>query len=178
MLSLHRRFPLVFETSFLTSPLLLFSLAIASGQTAHPGVECRSGGSQGSYTIDFTFNNNLTSVASVTTSCGTVTSSMIDATDPHRYMNLAAATCNAQNVTVTLIGVTDDLANTPPSASVTIGLLLGDVDGDRTLTSALTKADNGQTTDGTNFREDLNVNGRIDRNNAKLIKQQGGTSLP
>jgi hypothetical protein len=150
--------------------------------TGTPGVECRSGGSQGSYTIDFTFNNNLTSVASVTTSCGTVTSSMIDATDPHRYIvNLAAATCNAHDVTVTLTGVTDDQGNTLTTASVTVGLLLGDVDGDRTVTKAdfsLTKADNGQSTDGTNFREDLNVNGRIDRNDAQLIKQQGGTSLP
>jgi hypothetical protein len=150
--------------------------------TGTPGVKCRGGGSQGSYTIDFTFNNNLTSVASVTTSCGTVTSSMIDATDPHRYIvNLAAATCNAQNVTVTLTGVTDDQGNTLTAAAVTMGLLLGDVDGDGTVTRAdfsLTKADNGQSTDGTNFREDLNVNGRIDRNDAKLIKQQGGTSLP
>jgi hypothetical protein len=116
------------------------------------------------------------------TSCGTVTSSMIDATDPPRYiMNLAAATCNAQNVTVTLTGVTDDQGNTLTAAAVTMGLLLGDVDRDGTVTSAdfsLTKADNGQSTDGTNFREDLNVNGRIDRNDAKLIKQQGGTSLP
>ena len=69
--------------------------------------------------------------------------------------------------------MTDDQANTLPSASVTMGLLLSDVDGDRTVTTTdfgLTKADNGQSTDGTNFREDRNVNGRIDRNDAKLIK--------
>jgi hypothetical protein len=150
--------------------------------TGTPGVECRSGGSQGSYTINFTFNNNLTSVASVTTSCGTVTSSMIDGTDPHRYIvNLAAAACNAQDVTVTLTGVTDDQSNTLPAAAVTMGLLLGDVDGDGTVTTtdfSLTKTDNGQTTDGTNFREDVNVNARIDRNDAKLVRQQVGTFLP
>jgi hypothetical protein len=150
--------------------------------TGTPGVECRSGGSQGSYTVDFTFNNDLTSVANVTTSCGTVTSSMIDPTDPHRYIvNLAAATCNAQNVTVTLTGVTDDQGNTLTTASVTMGLLLGDVDGDGTVTTtdfSLTKADNGQTTDGTNFREDINVNARIDRSDAKVVRQQIGTSLP
>jgi len=150
--------------------------------TGTPGVECRSGGSQGNYTINFTFNNNLTSVASVTTSCGTVTSSMIDGTDPHRYIvNLAAATCNAQDVTLTLTGVTDDQGNTLATASVTMGLLLGDVDGDGTVTTAdfsLTKADNGQSTDGTNFREDVNVNGRIDRSDAKIVRQQVGTSLP
>jgi hypothetical protein len=147
-----------------------------------PGVESRSGGAQGSYTIEFTFNNNLTSVGSVTTSCGTVTSSMIDSSDPHRYIvNLAAVSCNAQDVTITLTSITDDQANTLAAASVTVGLLLGDVDGDGTVTTAdfnLTKSDNGQSTDATNFREDVKVNGRIDRNDATTVRQQVGTSLP
>jgi hypothetical protein len=57
---------------------------------------------------------------------------MIDAADPHRYIvNLAAATCNAQNVTVTLTGVADDQGNTLTAAAITMGLLLGDVDGAR-----------------------------------------------
>ncbi len=107
---------------------------------------------------------------------------MIDGTDPHRYIvNLAAPACNAQDVTVTLTGITDDQGNTLASAPVTMGLLLGDVDGDSSVTSTdfdLTKADSGQTTDGTNFREDLNANGRIDRTDARSVRQQIGTSLP
>lgn len=156
--------------------------AIELPLTGTSGVECRSGGRQGSYAIDFTFLNNLTSVASVTTSCGTVTSSMIDGTEPHRYIvNLAAATCNAQDVTITLMGVKDDQGNTLSAASVTMGLLLGDVDGDRTVTTtdtSLTKDDSGQSTDLTNFREDLNAIGVIDRNDARTVRQQVGTSLP
>jgi hypothetical protein len=157
-----------------------FAIDLPLGGT--PGVESRSGGAQGSYTIEFTFNNNLTSVGSVTTSCGTVTSSMIDSSDPHRYIvNLAAVSCNAQDVTITLTSITDDQANTLAAASVTVGLLLGDVDGDGTVTTAdfnLTKSDNGQSTDATNFREDVKVNGRIDRNDATTVRQQVGTSLP
>ena len=157
-----------------------FAIDLPLGGT--PGVESRSGGAQGSYTIEFTFNNNLTSVGSVTTSCGTVTSSMIDSSDPHRYIvNLAAVSCNAQDVTITLTSITDDQANTLASASVTVGLLLGDVDGDGTVTTTdfnLTKSDNGQSTDATNFREDVKVNGRIDRNDATTVRQQVGTSLP
>ena len=150
--------------------------------TGTPGVEPRNGGRQGNFTVELTFTNNLTSVASATTSCGTVTSSMIDTTDPHRYIvELAGAACNAQDVTVTLSGVTDDQSNSLPAASVTMGLLLGDVDGDGTVTktdTTLTKADNGQSTDSTNFREDLNANGTIDRNDARTVRQQVGTSLP
>ncbi len=171
-----------------TGPALLSAESVKGGfaidlpLAGEPGVECRSGGSQGSYTINFTFDHALTSVTAASTSCGTVTSSMIDGTDPHRYIvNLAAPACNAQDVMVTLTGVTDDQGQTLASAAVTMGLLLGDVDGDSTVTSIdfnLTKADSGQATDGTNFREDLNANGRIDRNDARSVRQQIGTSLP
>ena len=80
--------------------------------TGTPGVECRSGGPQSTFTIDFTFNNNLTGVGNVTTSCGTVASSTIDGTDPHRFIvDLAGVTCNEEDVTVTLTNVTDDQSN-------------------------------------------------------------------
>ncbi len=171
-----------------TGPALLSAASVKGGfaidlpLAGSPGVESRSGGSQGSYTINFTFNNNLTSVAGATTSCGTVTSSTIDGTDPHRYVvNLSASACNAQNVIVTLTGVTDDQGGTLGAAPVTMSLLLGDVDGDRAVTTTdfnLVKTHNGETTDATNFRQDLNTNGRIERNDARTVRQQIGTSLP
>ena len=70
-------------------------------------------------------------------------------------MSLTGVLCNAQDVTVTLTNVQDDQSNTLASASVTMGLLLGDVDGDGSVTMAdvtLVKASLGQTTDATNFR--------------------------
>ena len=150
--------------------------------TGSPGIEDRSGGRQGNYTISFAFNHSLTGVAGATTSCGAIASSAIDGSDPTRWtVNVRAADCNAQEVTITLTGISDDQSNTLPSASVTVGLLLGDVDADRTVTKTdfdLTKADNGQSADETNFREDVRVNGVIDRNDAKLVKQQAGRSLP
>ena len=146
------------------------------------GVEDRSGGAASRFTVNFTFNNNLVSVASATTGCGQVTSSMIDPTDSHRYLvNLRNASCNEQDVVITLNGIVDDQSNTLPSASVTLGLLLGDVDGDRTVTNAdfsIAKADQGQVTDDSNFRVDINTNGTIDRSDANTVKRQIGTSLP
>ena len=158
------------------------NFAIDLPLTGSPGVEDRSGGQEGRYTISLAFNHNLASVASATTGCGTVKSSAIDPIDPtHWVVNIRATDCNAEDLTVTLTGITDDQSNTLPSASVTLGLLLGDVDGDGVVTKTdfnLTKTDNGQNSDGTNFREDVNVSGVIDRNDAKLVKQQVGTSLP
>jgi len=146
------------------------------------GVEDRTGGAASRFTVNFTFNNNLASVASATTGCGQVGSSMIDPTDSHRYIvNLRSVTCNEQDVVITLNGIVDDQSNTLPSASATMGLLLGDVDGDRTVTNAdfsIAKADQGQITDGSNFRVDINTNGTIDRSDANLVKRQIGTSLP
>ena len=52
-----------------TGPELLSAESVKGGfaidlpLTGEPGVECRSGGSQGSYTINFTFDHTLTSVA-------------------------------------------------------------------------------------------------------------------
>ncbi len=109
-------------------------------------------------------------------------SSAIDNSDPHQFtVRLAGVTCNAEDVTVNLTNVQDDQSNTLASASVTMGLLLGDVDGDGTVTKAdlsLVKADLGQTTDATNFREDVDANGTISSSDVNAVKRQKGTFLP
>ena len=66
-------------------------------------------------------------------------------------------------------------------STVTLGLLLGDINGDGLVDnedSHETKLDRGQTTDSTNFREDVNTNGRIDRVDFAIVKAQLGTMLP
>ena len=41
-----------------------------------------------------------------------------------------------------------------------------------------TKLDRRQTTDSTNYREDVNTNGQIDRGDFAVVKAQLGTMLP
>ena len=174
--------PATSALSLVSAESVLGGFAVDLPLTGSPGVEDRSGGKHSTYTVNLTFSNNLTDVGSVATTCGAVRSSMIDSTDPHRYIvNLQNVTCNAEDVTVTLNNVTDDQSNTLPAASATMGLLLGDVDGDGTVTKAdfsIEKADQGQTTNSDNFRADINVNGSIDRSDASTVKKQIGTSLP
>ncbi len=153
--------------------------SIALPLTGTPGVEDRSGGRTGDYEIDFLFNNTLNGVGSVISSCGTVASTSIVGNT--LVVNLTGVTCNAQDVTVTLSTVTDTQGNTLASAAATFGLLLGDVDGDGSVTTAdtrLVRLDQGKTTDATNFREDINASGSIDRQDANLVKRSVGTSLP
>src|SRR4029077_3062744 len=95
--------------SLLSAQYVQRALPIDLPLTGPSGVECRSGGRQGSFTVDFTFNNNLTAVGSGATSWGSVVSTTIDSSDHHRFIvNLGGATCNEQDVTITLTNVTDD----------------------------------------------------------------------
>jgi hypothetical protein len=62
-----------------------------------------------------------------------------------------------------------------------MGLLLGDVNGDRVVNAAdnqEAQSHKGQRADSTNFRSDVNANGHIEHSDIQLIRQQNGTSLP
>src|SRR4030095_10486984 len=102
--------------------------------------------------------------------------------DVHRLrVNLTGVTCNEQYLTLTLTNVHDDQGNILASAEVTAGLLLGDVNGDGvvdTTDSHETKIDRGQPADASNFREDINTNGHIDKTDFNRVKAQIGTALP
>ena len=149
--------------------------------TGPPGIECRSG-ANGNYTLTLTFNNPVTSVDGVATSCGTLKTIKGDNSDPHRiFVGLTGVSCNADYLTLTLTNVHDDQGNTLPSVTVTAGLLLGDINGDGVVDSNdshQTKLDRGQATDSGNFREDINTNGRIDAIDFAVVKSQLGTILP
>jgi uncharacterized repeat protein (TIGR03803 family) len=172
----------------LANPLTLLSAASVKGGfaidlplTGTPGIEDRRS-SGGTYSLTLTFSNNLTSVAGVASSCGTVVSGVIDSTNPHQFIvSLTGVFCNAQDVTVTLTNVQDDQSNTLASASATMGLLLGDVDGDGSVTMAdvtLVRASLGQTVNATNFRRDINPDGTINHMDVSRAKHSVGTSLP
>ena len=150
--------------------------------TGNAGVECRSGGPNRHYTLIFTFNNTVSSVDQASTTCGEVNGISVYGNDPHRVIvSLTGVTCNSQYVTVTLTGVHDDQGNTLASAAATMGLLLGDTNGDgvvNTIDLHQTRLERGQKTNSDNFREDVNVSGSINAPDVNLVKSQLGTMLP
>jgi hypothetical protein len=147
------------------------------------GVECRSGGPNGQYTIVFTFGLGLTNVggASITSGIGTVTSSMIDSSDSHRYfVNLSGIT-NAQYIKVTLSNVNDSAGNHTNLISQQMGILIGDVNGTGRVDAAdvsFVRQQTLQPIDASNFRADINGSGRIDAADVSVARQQTLTSLP
>jgi hypothetical protein len=147
------------------------------------GIECRSGGASGDYTLVFTFANSLTGVGSVSVTSGTgsVASSNIDPTDAHNYIVNLTGVANAQIITVSLTDVTDSVGDFSATVPISMGLLLGDVNASRRVDAAdvsSVRQQTLQTVTMSNFRNDLNASGRIDAADVSIARQQTLTSLP
>jgi hypothetical protein len=154
--------------------------------TGPQGIECRSGGANGDYTMIFTFADTLSGVGSARVSSGTA--QVHDAaigTDTHQYVVNLTGVANAQHLFVTLRGVGDSAGHYSDSISAPMSLLVGDVNGDGQVDSAdLLKVkqqtlqpvnDNPGTS---NFREDVNTDGNIDSSDLIIVKRQTLTGLP
>jgi hypothetical protein len=151
--------------------------------TGNPGVECRSGGANGDYTLVFTFANTLSSVsgASLTGGTGSVSSSNIDSNDAHQYIVNLTGVANAQTISVNLTNVSDSAGDFSSAVSTQMGVLVGDTNGDGFVNSAdisQTKSQSGTSLTNSNFREDLNADGSINSADISLAKSKSGSALP
>jgi len=151
--------------------------------TGNPGIECRSGGANGSYTLVFSFANPITNVAgvSVTSGTGSVASSNIDSNDAHNYIVNLIGVANAQVITVSLSNVADSAGDFSSAISASMGVLIGDVTGDGRVNSAdvtAVKQQTHQPVTKSNFRDDVNADGAIDSRDVTIVRQHTGTSLP
>jgi sugar lactone lactonase YvrE len=151
--------------------------------TGTRGIECRSGGVNGDYTLVFTFSNPLTNAgsASVTSGTGSVASGKIDGNDAHNYLVNLTGVTNAQYLTVSLTNVHDSAGNGSNAVSASMGVLIGDVDAsgrvDGNDVSAV-QSHTRQSVNSTNFQYDVNTNGLIDGNDVSITQGQTRTSLP
>ena len=115
-------------------------------------------------TITITFNNAIASVGGASSTCGNVSGISINGNSVRVKVSGVPKGCNGNNVDVTATDVMDDMGNTLSSATATVGLLLGDANGDRVVDSAdyqYVRSFKGQHIDSTNFRADVNADGYI-----------------
>ncbi len=150
---------------------------------AGPGIEGRSGGMNGNHTIVFTFATSLANVGNttITSGNGSVSSSAIDASDPHRFVVELTGVTDAQLLTLNLSAVTDTPGNVTPNVSLTLGFLLGDTAGNGSVNSSdigETKSNSGKDTTALTFHTDVNTNGVINSSDIGLVKSRSGNSLP
>jgi hypothetical protein len=156
---------------------------IALPVTGNPGIECRSGGVNGNYTMVFTFDNLVTNVdgANVTTGVGSIASSQIDSSNAHNYIVNLTGVANAQQITVTLTNVHGPEGVFSSAVSVPVKVLIGDTTYNGVVNASdvsQTKAQTGQPTTSANFRSDINASGGINSSDVAQIKAQVGSSVP
>jgi len=111
--------------------------------------------------------------ASVTSGTGSVSSFSVSGSQV--TVNLTGVT-NVQTITVTLHNV-----NNTGDVPVSMGVLVGDVNGNAAVNASdvsLTKSQVGVAVSGSNFREDVNANGVINSVDVAQVKANVGTALP
>jgi hypothetical protein len=148
------------------------------------GVECRTGGANGTYQLVFSFLQPLSSVSNVRVSAGTGTvvtaSSGIDS-DAHNFTATLIGVANAQTITVTLDNVQDTAGGFSSTVSADMGVLLGDVNGDGVVNSGdatVTRSSSGLATTSANFRADVNRDGGINSGDATIVRARSGQLIP
>ena len=150
--------------------------------TGTRGVECRSGGASGDFTMVFNFALPLSSVGgrSITAGAGTISSAAIGP-DARQYIVNLTGVSNAQYLTVTLTNVVDVAGNTSSSLSATMGILYGDTTNNGAVNSSDvtdTQSQSGQSVTASNCRHDVTVNGAINSSDVTTVQGQSGTALP
>ena len=178
-----------------SSPLRLLGAASEIGQggklfdinlplTGPAAVECRNGivgKNERTYKWVFTFSQPIVSVDDATVHCGAAQHIEIDAENPYKVNLFTSNTrCDQQYVTATLTGIHSS-SETLASASATMGILVGDVDGNGTVDRADAEQARSSRVDPvsfTNFRADVFVSGVIDQRDVKTVRRHVGNSLP
>ncbi|MDQ6861846.1 MAG: dockerin type I repeat-containing protein, partial [Verrucomicrobiota bacterium] len=88
---------------------------------------------------------------------------------------------NAQKLTIFVSGLTDQYAQVLPDTSLDMYVLLGDINGDRSVNSAdatITRNRSGEATTAANFRADVNLDGTINSADATVVRNNSGSGLP
>src|SRR5438067_9014727 len=151
------------------------------------GVECRKGGSSGVFKVILTFPTAITVDSTSVTpdpkapgATASVSSSSVSGST--LTVNLTGVS-NAQTIFVTLSNVSDGMHTN--DVSVPMGVLLGDTTNNGSGTSSgspndvsVTQSKVGQIVSGSNFREDVNLDGVINSTDVNLVQSKVGTKLP
>ncbi len=131
----------------------------------------------GTHTIVFQFDAAIGAPGSVTTSSGTATA-MVSPLNSDEVIVTLSSIVDGQRMTVSLTDVNG--AGAAATATVSLGFLIGDVNGTRAIdqidVSAI-KARAGQPTSASNFWFDLNLSGSITASEVAAVKARNGRTL-
>jgi hypothetical protein len=145
-----------------------------------PGIECRTGGTNGNHTVVITFAVPVTvSSASATPGAGgSGSANSFSVNNTEVTVNLTGVS-NAQTLTINLTGVTG--GSNSGNVSIPMSVLAGDTTANGAVNSsdiAQTQSQSGQSVGLSNFREDVTVNGAINSSDIAFVQSRSGTALP
>ena len=146
------------------------------------GIEPRNGqAGAGEHSIVFKFANAIAHVggAAVTSGNGNVASHG-PGSNPTEYVVNLSGVSDDQTLRLTLSAVTDAADNSSPSMTVSIGFLIGDTSGDRTVNAGdaqQTRTRSGEETNASNLRSDVNLDGAVNSGDAFIVRGRSGNSL-
>ena len=127
------------------------------------------------HTIAYQFNGPVSAAGNAgVTPLGSATATSVD----NEVIVTLTNVPDNQRATVTLGNVNGSLFNAP---SLSLGFLIGDVNNTRSVNSSdisAVKARSGQTTDGSNFKFDLNFSGGVNSSDISAVKARSGLTLP
>ena len=142
------------------------------------GVECRNG--SGNHAIIVSFSNTVVSGnANLTSGVGSISGS--PSFNNNKITINLAGVADVQKITVTLTDVTDSFAHVMPSTAVSMNMLIGDTNGNKTVNASdvgQTKAQSARPVTTANFREDVTPNGAINASDIIQVKANTGRSVP
>lgn len=142
------------------------------------GVECRRSSANNDHQIILTFSGPVTSVGSMNLSAtkgGSVSNTTINGATVTIDLTGVA---NEQIISLDVLQATNGTETT--SSSVSMGVLLGDVNGDGTVNSGdatVVRSRSGRDTDATNFRADVNSDGGVNSADATIVRGRSGTTI-
>ena len=145
--------------------------------TGEPGVECRTRGSQ--HTLVFTFSDNVVSGSATLTGNGRIAGSPVFSGNTMTVS--LSRVVDVQKITLTLMNVTSSGGQVLADTAVSMNVLAGDVDSSKTVDNTdvtLTRNQLGQPVTGSNFREDVKVDGAINGADIRTVRSDLGHSLP
>ncbi|MDQ6861824.1 MAG: dockerin type I domain-containing protein [Verrucomicrobiota bacterium] len=153
--------------------------------TGTRGIEPRSGGPTGDYTLVVSFTSNVTVVANpaaeVISGTGIIGSGGLS--------NGNAVTVSGSTVTIPLTNVADQQnlqvrlngVNGGTSVIIPMGVLIGDTNTDGLVNAAdatVTRNSSGSSLTSSTFRSDVNVDGSINAADSTVVRNRSGNFLP
>jgi uncharacterized protein (TIGR02597 family) len=149
--------------------------------TLNPGVECRTAGSNNSYSLIYTMDRAISAADSAILTQGNGNPPTITrGPNPNQVTVTLTGVTNIQQLVVALNGVHDTQGGVLAAVSTRMDVLIGDVNSSRHVDAGDVGAiqrQNSKPITLSNFRMDLNGSGHIDAGDVGIAQRQNSTGL-